>query len=332
MGKILNFYEFINEGLSEVLFHYTKPAQAVSMLHGNSFALLPVVTDDIDASINRGKMYYMSFTRSGSKAGYAGTKVGNIVGSNCAVRLRIDGALLQSKNKGAAVDYMKDDTFRNVGHDEMEDRVFSDKRLIGGATKMIKEVHVLLLNKKSSDRAKNIKDIIDLKDLCEEHRIPFHFFDNRADFDNAVAKKLRGVNIPAPESVSYEGKDSEKIEEEVEDFIVMLAWISLAGYEGSVEGLLLNQEFNENLRFMGKTKEWVHDQVKDKMEDILKEDEHDAAHWLQALFVNHRKYKSNGAMSTAIDVIVSIMKKMKTNTIMAFAKAVLSKANKTATA
>jgi hypothetical protein len=308
MVKIMNFGEFLNEGLSEILFHYTTLTAAVSIIHGNTFALLPVVTDEIDAKLNRGKMYFMSFTRSGTRSAYEETKIGAIVGANCSVRLVVDGVQLRSRVSGGPVKY--------TGADEMEDRIFSDKRTVSGARKMLKEVHVYMSEKNYKGKEKDVNQVNDLKDECTEHHITMKFFGKKEEFDFAVPKKLRGEPIPGRHEENEEavvGEDD--IKYKVEDYEELLAWISIAG--GSIDSLLKDKTFKEHLEHLDKSMAQSKSDIEKRKDSILGEDPYDAAHGLQTLFVNHRKY-NRGYINGAIESIVSLMKSAKTNTVTTF--------------
>lgn len=130
--------QFLDEGLSSVLYHYTSVRNAAQIVGSDQFTLTAVTTtSDTLAKGKKATAFYLSTTR--SKVG-AYTK-GNIRG----VVMELDGRKLGQNYAGSPVDYWGRE-FRKVNPtgNEMEDRVYSKKRVIPNATKYIKGLHVLI--------------------------------------------------------------------------------------------------------------------------------------------------------------------------------------------
>lgn len=144
----LNFTEIIksllNEGASDVAYHYTKYDSINNILDTNSFNLTLAIGSEKDFEINNGKYFYFSTTRSKS----SGYKEGSI-------RLKLNVRELKHNYEMIPVDYfqksksLKDyddprDYKRALMSLEQEDRIIGDFSTIPNARNYIISIEALL--------------------------------------------------------------------------------------------------------------------------------------------------------------------------------------------
>lgn len=120
--------KIIQEGLSPVVYHYTYIANLVKICQSNEFKLSIGFASSDESSLNRGRLYYMSTTRSRSD----GWTKGN-------VRIVLDGTTLNRNYKAFPVSFFKATLNKS---NEMEDRIVNDHPIIKYPHKYITEVHI----------------------------------------------------------------------------------------------------------------------------------------------------------------------------------------------
>lgn len=136
--------EVLNEGISDIVYHFTQPYYLVSILKDNNFHASINIGSKADYDTSKGKFYFFSTTRSKTKRYY-----------NRDVKIALDGRKLANKYKGFPIDYWqysknpKDYTDKSgyrqaLLSSEEEDRIVLDKPYIENAKSYIKEIHVLI--------------------------------------------------------------------------------------------------------------------------------------------------------------------------------------------
>ena len=109
MKTFQELFELISEGISDIVWHYTK--DPVHILKSNKFSLGTETGSDITKS---GKAFFMSTAR--SKLGsYSNTSSGTI--------FKLDGRKINQNYKGSSVDYWGGTKAREGGTQEMEDGI-----------------------------------------------------------------------------------------------------------------------------------------------------------------------------------------------------------------
>ena len=140
--KLYPIYEnLINEGASDILYHFTSTKSLETILSDNQLNLTSKIGSPADDKSK--EYYYMSFTRSKStKLGY-GSRF-NFIG---AVRLTVNGQKLNQNYKVIPIDYWQytktPEFMKQTSSDEMEDRLVSDKEKIPNANNYIIAIDVL---------------------------------------------------------------------------------------------------------------------------------------------------------------------------------------------
>lgn len=178
--KFLNQKKYINEGASDILYHFTDAAALVNMLEENSIHLSSAMGSVSDYNINKKKMFYLSTTRSRSSGYKRGT-----------AKLVLDGRKLKYNYQISPVDYWnwsksrKDwdntssyiDALKSL---EQEDRIISDKATIDNLSNYILSIHVLIYK---NDTNRKIKQLIE---LCEQKNISLFLYDNQKNWLNQI--------------------------------------------------------------------------------------------------------------------------------------------------
>jgi hypothetical protein len=134
----------LNEGLSDILYHFTNPYNLISILKENNFHSSINIGSTADFKTSGGKFYFFSTTRS---------KIKRYINRN--VKIVLDGRKLGTKYKGLPIDYWgyskdpKDwpdkSSYRTaLLSSEEEDRIVLDKPYIDNAKSYIKEIHILI--------------------------------------------------------------------------------------------------------------------------------------------------------------------------------------------
>jgi hypothetical protein len=194
MKKLYNlFEEVLVEGGTSILYHFTNPSRLVNILNLNKFYLTPTISTKSEKS--KGKMYFMSFSRTKSTRHGYGTQFNR----EDAVRIKIDGQRLGYNYKIMPIDYWqypKTPKFMKQGSgDEMEDRVVTNKDEITNANKYIISIDIYV-GEKGVDNEILIK--------AKELGIPINYFNNSKDFANGNPKNSIRPEIKAKDENPYQ--------------------------------------------------------------------------------------------------------------------------------
>ena len=316
------------ESLSDVLYHFCGTDRAKKMIEDDRFALAISPGTVSDANINKGKMYYMSFTRSGSgDLGYART-----IGARGLVRIKVDGVLLGSKVHGEAVDYWQrprdmnnpmygsmhapDKRHRLLADDEMEDRIMADKPFIPGARKMIKQVDVCMEHPHYDGKVQDFEPEMlhycwDLKDQCDKYNIEFRFFSDRKQFD-----RMHGGETIPPRPTGEREKPYDFYGDRWGNYF--LTWCIAAGQGDAVKKLIDNDELYNALE----------KQAKEEMKNLAYGTSwiiDDKSRHFDAQLHNDKAYKSE-RISRSIEMLLKIMKSLGTRDSKSFMSKMQEKA------
>jgi len=200
--KLKNILEnIINEGASDILYHYISAGYILDMLQKNKLNMVAAIGSNPNYKINKNKFYYLSTTRSRS----SGFKTGDS-------KIVLDGRKLKQRYKIIPVDYWnwpKNDKqdissyIYSMKSLEQEDRIITDKPSIPNAKDYILGIHIYV-----EDKIDNIsKQIID---ICEKENIPIFIYNNRQNFYNQI-KPIDYTSYEYEYEDSSADKDSKRI-------------------------------------------------------------------------------------------------------------------------
>jgi len=172
---------FLTEGLSDVLYHFTYIPHLIKILKLNKFATSSNLGSNADQWKDKGRFFFFSTQRSKGMSGY-GRNHGNV----CLV---LDGMKLNQRFKGFPTDYWnwsknpKDyDNKSNYIHalqsSELEDRIVTNKPYIDDAKQYIKAIHILTANGNNETLRKTDLDNI----INEVNDIPIYFYNDENSF------------------------------------------------------------------------------------------------------------------------------------------------------
>jgi hypothetical protein len=173
MNLITILENLINEGSSDILYHYIDPKYILEVIENNRLNTVASMGSDTDYKINKKKFYYLSTTRSRS-SGYKKT-YGKIV---------LDGRKLKQRYAITPVDYWnlpksdkqdKSSYVNSIDSLEQEDRIITDMPSIPNAIKYILEVHIYV-----GENPNNFVKKIVL--LCKKVDIPIFLYDKLQNF------------------------------------------------------------------------------------------------------------------------------------------------------
>jgi hypothetical protein len=187
-GKKSN--ESLNEGLSDILYHFTYFGSLINILKQNEFHASTNIGSSADLNTSAGKFFFFSATRSRGAEG-AGAGFGRR-----SVKLVLDGRKLGQRYKGFPIDYWNystkqsdwgnvNDYVASMKNQELEDRIVLDSPTIPDAASYILEIHVLV-GKRSEVR----KDELDrLMGYVKQYSIPIYFYADAKYYFNQVKDK-----------------------------------------------------------------------------------------------------------------------------------------------
>ena len=175
----LNENEILDEGASDVMYHFTNSGALVNILRTNEFILTAAVGSNADFNINKNRFFFFSTTRSKS----TGYKQGN-------VKLELDGRKLKYNYKFIPVDYWQhsknrsdyssdSDYIRALKSGEQEDRIVSNQPTIPNAVSYIQKFHI------NNDRLNNTTIDLIIR-YCNQYSIPLNIYNNSNDFEKEV--------------------------------------------------------------------------------------------------------------------------------------------------
>jgi hypothetical protein len=181
---MLKFAEYLDEGLSPVLYHYTRPDSFHKMVKQDRFFLNATIANDADENLGNQKVWFLSTARL-KTGGYA---VGEFYEGTYHVIIEIDGRKISQNYSGRPVDYWGADFKRidPVKYNEMEDRVFADEDHIPNLKKYVKSVHIYIPKEKGKQRQDwhdaQLRHIRRSITILKRKGIPFHFYDTKDTF------------------------------------------------------------------------------------------------------------------------------------------------------
>jgi hypothetical protein len=234
--EYLNEQQILNEGATDILYHFTSVGALINILKTNAFALTLSLPNSPDFNLNKNRYYYLSTTRS-KNSGY---KLGD-------ARIKLDGRKLNQNNKVTPVDYWQyskspkdwdEKTYINALSSEQEDRIISNKPSISNASKYIIAMEVVINN--------NIKSLIY---YAEKYDIPLFVYRNKED----LLLSKNPINHYEYRDGNYiENKDDEvKLDYYLYDIASLLAYNNEDNYNKIVNNLIDGEEelknFNEVL-------------------------------------------------------------------------------------
>lgn len=202
----------INEGVSDITYHFNHIGRTQEILKSNQINLSAAFGTQTDKDNNKGKLFFLSTTSSrSSDIGYAAS-----LSKNSLVRITLNGRKIKHNYQTARVDYWQrpkdprnglynphdEETtgkgfYKNISRqDELEDRLISDKNVIKPANKYIISIEVL-----NTD----MEDMQHTKHLCDKLGIEFYAYDNEAYFNGSI--KNKSINVNSKEKKSMERSD-----------------------------------------------------------------------------------------------------------------------------
>ena len=172
--KLITILEnLINEGSSDILYHYVDPTYILEIIENNRLNTIAAMGSDTDYKLNKNKFYYLSTTRSRS-SGYRKSH-GKIV---------LDGRKLKQRYAITPVDYWnlpksdnqdKSSYVNSIDSLEQEDRIITDIPSIPNAMKYILEVHIYV----GENPTNLVKKIVS---LCKKVGIPIFLYNKLQNF------------------------------------------------------------------------------------------------------------------------------------------------------
>jgi hypothetical protein len=211
----------LNEGASDILYHFTNTGNLLNILNTDEFSLTSVLGSKSDQVINKNKFFYLSTTRS-KNSGY----------TRGDTKITLNGRKLKYNNKIIPVDYWQWSKNRADWSDdnryiealkslEQEDRIITDKPIIPNAISYILEIHIHV-----QDIDKTLNNIIE---LCTSKNIKLYLYDNKknwlnqinpidnnidfsnvTDTDNGYVTEI-GFNYPIASLIAYNDADNYNI-------------------------------------------------------------------------------------------------------------------------
>ena len=251
---------FLNEGISDILYHGTSVGALKNILKTNTINLTNAVGTPADIAKNKGNEYFFSTQRSKGKSGYIGKGGGSVI-------LVLDGRKLAHKYKGFPIDYWnwsmdrKDwesdtDYWRALQSKELEDRIVSKNPTIDRANKYIEEIHI------DKNWGLTKQDMVQIKTLARNRNIPVYLYDDKESF--SLLNKEKSVKDFS--SIEFKRDDEEvpeKIEREEEKRAIRLTKLmGILTYND-----LSNYDELENILFTNLTseeKEWLYNKIEEE--------------------------------------------------------------------
>lgn len=191
---MIPFNQFLSEGISSILYHFTSIHALEKILMTDTFELTASIGTNVERELEAGDglYYYMSNARSRLGRYSANSPEG--------VFIELDGKMLATKYKGMPVDYWGRD-FRKADPRsfEMEDRIYSKDPEIKDFHKYIKSISILVYPKPDYDkrpddfeRWRKIERIVENSvNMSRKYNIPVYIYDDRKAFINGNKKKQR---------------------------------------------------------------------------------------------------------------------------------------------
>jgi hypothetical protein len=176
--ECLNERQILNEGSSDILYHFTYISNLFNILKKNELSLTSTIGSKSDYNVNKNRFYYLSTTRSKS----SGYKKGD-------VKIVLDGRKIKQNNKITPVDYWQLSKNRNdydsesayssaLTSLEQEDRIVSDKPIIENAIKYIIEIHILIHTPNT--------ELMNIINICKDNNLKLYLYDNKKNWLNQI--------------------------------------------------------------------------------------------------------------------------------------------------
>jgi len=254
---IKSYKDFLEERVSDIVFHATTINNVLKILRDNKFRLGASVGTKSEKDINKEKFYYLSVARSPMSSYVAlDPYLANTY-------LTLDGRKLSQRYKGKPVDYWGPE-FRKVSptKNEMEDRIFTDQQYIENAMSYIKEIHVLgtftnmedpglmgrLMGEEPKEVTKKMEDryLIVLKEIykiAKKNEIPVYVYTSKEAFSTRNKKKT----INTLELLKNDGvfKMKADVYPSRKEYDSLIEWKKLLGLP--VKGITSNEQLKEKL-------------------------------------------------------------------------------------
>jgi hypothetical protein len=259
--------KILEEGLSDIVYHFTYIHSVVDILEENRFKLSTNLGSDADLTTSKNKFYFFSTTRSKTKQ----YRNGN-------VKIKLDGKKLGYKYKGFPIDYWqysknpkdwgdKSGYRQTLLSSEEEDRIISNKPYIDNSKSYILEIHILL----SKFEFENLKKLINFS-----KEIPIFFYTDKKSF--LIENKRNVVNI---NDINFTKEDSEEGYNYVEEFSLWRL-ASLLSYD---------DEEMKNKVVEVLSKKMSKQDVVNKIDETLKKDNYKYFNWFRLSKINTSHYE-----------------------------------------
>ena len=163
----------IDEGISDVVFHFTQITSFFDMVGSGSILLSRAKSGE---DFGEGFEFFLSTARNKTNS-FSSTRPQGVL-------LTLDGRTLRQNLKGKPVDFFNDtDEF-----DEMEDRIFSNQREIGPLERFVLKADILL-----SQRQVENETFRDEIEALKNEGFPVFVFDNRRDWISGRKERARFI-------------------------------------------------------------------------------------------------------------------------------------------
>lgn len=180
--------EFITEGLSKTVFHYTSISSALTIVESGNFALTSAIGSNVELQYApKGYPYYLSTTRT-RRGGYHSNS-GRYASTG--VLFVLDGEWYGSRYPAKSIDYWQDRSTKNIERShEAEDRIFSKTSEI--SIKGVTGIHVFVTD--DADQPVLNERARQLLIAAKKQNIPTYFYDNFTDWINFNKKKPGNIS------------------------------------------------------------------------------------------------------------------------------------------
>lgn len=191
------FSSHLVEAASQILYHFTPPSSALRILKSGKFVLTGAVGQDAEEKLmNKGKVYYLSATRSLTGA-YHRVATAN-KNQQVAIMFNLDGNWINQRYSAKSTSYFGN---REGQSAEAEDRIFSNKPEIPIAC--ISSIHILMeIEDDESISHQDVANASSVFELAKEKSIPVKLYDNRSSW---LAQRKAVSEADAVEAMQYYG-------------------------------------------------------------------------------------------------------------------------------
>lgn len=334
------FANFINEGFSEVLYHYTYTDNLLSILSNDRFSCSAVLGSAADSRHSHGKFFFFSLTRGKhGQLGYARNR-----GSRNMCRIEVDGRKMQANHRAESVDYWEskdpgnpnlqhlspaDKMHRLMADNEMEERVITDKPYIEHASKYIKSVDIVYEDWDRNITGEQLESIEKIQQLCKDKGIGFAFYTDRKAFD------MRRGSVPVPATPDgMEKGDSYKSGPQPWTAIDIIRWAVVSTKDVGVAASYYDKWCDEIYKGTEHAKDKFIEQVLKQVNDIgwnlVVAGERGIADYSTGLesHIHNNRGKDDPALKAAFTILFKELRVRKQSTIREFIKNVAEEIQK----